>query len=863
MRKCFLLPLPLFVIPYFLFHISPTGFLAIVNSLISRHSIVTMARKKPAYPTQVQQAAEKNATTHLKNTTKIAWIPFLILVLYMGVHFVPNMNAIDVMGPQWLYLSLLDILVSSYILARKDLYFGEIQLIFNQLFSKLLLALFILAGFSIFFAINQVEGWVCYVRLVVTVIAFFNISVLFQGNQSLFKTIAQILSVFLLIESIQYFNKFFVGLSDTPLSTLINNLNGNTGNKNIFAASIAIKIPFVLYVLYYSKLAERVFHLIALTLGIATLFMASARASYVSLILVTIAYSGFTVLQFIKSRETEKLLYRITYLVMPILAAYFIAQITYTQATTIQDNNAGRYGNVVSNLSSIALTNDASSYRFKLWEHAADYILKNPIMGCGYGNWKLASIPYEKEYINDLNVPAHAHNDFLEHAAELGLPGGLLYLSLYLCLFIFTWRTWRSAAKEEIKLISLFSFFALLVYAVDAGLNFPIERAIMQVFFATVCAFNVGAYIMAKKQVETDAVKTPVSLWHPLYGIITILMLLPATYVTYLTYISLKAQMKVVPDLKNEPMTLPLSEVTKLFPPIPNLTSSSQPIEAIIGRYYSENKQYDEALRLLRKAMPYNPYVYYSHFLIANVYFLTEKYDSAKHYAQTAYYNRPRANTYYQTLIAVEAKRKDTAALGKAFRTYTHYRNEPFPWQIYLLGMLNAMQRGTPELLRMADSAITMFKPAANTEPSADYLALLKRKEEIQNNMNTVVTSNTSQDDINRATAVYNEAVAAFGKGDNATAARKFVAAINISPFSYSMFENAGICYYNLKEYKKAVYYFDKVIAMKVTNDGKSEFFKGASLINSGDKENGCKAMQIAVAKKYPGAADILTQFCK
>ncbi len=821
-----------------------------------------MARKKPAYPTQLQQATEKNTTTHLKNTTKIAWIPLLILILYMAVHFIPAMNAIDVMGPQWLYLSILDLLVSGYILARKDLYGDTVQLIFRQLFSKLLLGLFVLAGFSIFFAINQVEAWVCYARFIVTVIAFFNIAVFFYGNQQLFKAIAQVLSLILLIESVQYFGKFFNGIAETPLGTLINNLNGNTGNKNIFAASLAIKIPFVLYALYYSKLAERIFHLLALTLGIATLFMASARASYVSLILVTAVYIGFVVLQYTRGRQTEKLLYRIAYIILPILAAYFISQITYTQATTIQDNNAGRYGNVVGNLSSIALTNDASSYRFKLWEHAADYILKNPLMGCGYGNWKLASIPYEKEYINDLNVPAHAHNDFLEHAAELGLPGGLLYLSLFVCLFLFTLKTWRSAATEEIKLISLFSFFALLVYAVDAGLNFPIERAIMQVFFASVCAFNVGAYIMARKQVNTEDVTPSKSLWHPLYGLFTIILLLPASYLTYMTYTSLKAQLKVVPDLKNEPMTLPLSEVTKMFPPIPNLTSSSQPIEAIIGRYYSENKQYDEALRLLRKAMPYNPYVYYSHFLIANVYFLTEKYDSAKHYAQTAYYNRPRANTYYQTLIAVEAKRKDTAALGKAFRTYTHYRNEAFPWQLYLLGMLNAMQRGTPELLKMADSALAMFKPAENTTPSADYQALLKRKEEIQNNMNTTVAT-ASKDDINRATAIYNEAVAAFGKGDFATAARKFVAALNISPFSYSMFENAGICYYNLKDYKKAIYYFDKVIAMKITNDGKSEFFKGASYVNSGNKEAGCKSLQIAVAKNYPGAADILKQFCK
>jgi O-antigen ligase len=822
-----------------------------------------MARKKPAYPNKVQQSAETNTTTYLKNNPKIVWIPFIILCLYMAVHFIPTMNAIDVMGPQWLYLSLLDLLVTGYVLARKDLYSGSIQLIFNQLFSKLFLGLFILAGISIFFAINQVEAWVCYARFIITIVAFINISALFNKAQYLFKAIARAFSIILLIESVQYFNIFFSSLDSVSLDALIFNLNGNTGNKNIFAASLAIKIPFILYVLYSSKLAERIFHLTALTMGIATLFMASARASYVSLIIISISYIVFLIFQYFRNREAERLLYRIASLILPIIVAYFISQITYTQAITIQGNNTSRFGNVVSNISSISLTNDASSYRFKLWEHAADYILKNPLMGCGYGNWKLASIPYEKEYINDLNVPAHAHNDFLEHCAELGLPGGLLYLSLYLCLFLFTLKTWRSTATEEIKLISLFSFFALLVYAVDAGLNFPIERAIMQVFFATVCAFNVGAYIMAKKQVNPQSTEPTKSLWHPLYGLITILLLLPASYITYMTYTSLKAQLKVVPDLKNEPMTLPLSEVTKMFPPIPNLTSSSQPIEAIIGRYYSENKQYDEALRLLRKSMPYNPYVYYSHFLIANVYFLTEKYDSAKYYAQTAYYNRPRANTYYQTLVAVEAKRKDTAALGKAFRTYTHYRNEAFPWQLYLLGMLNAMQRGTPELLKMADSALVMFKPAANTTPSADYLALLKRKEEIQNNMNATVTNTSSQDDINKATAVYNEAVAAFGKGDYATAARKFVTALNISPFSYSMFENAGICYYNLKEYKKAVYYFDKVIAMKITNDGKSEFFKGASLINSGDKENGCRAMQIAVAKKYPGAADILAQFCK
>lgn len=824
-----------------------------------------MARKKPLPTPSVNQSAEKPDATHLTNTNKKPVIPFLILCLYMAVHFITNLNAIDVLGSQWLYLSILDIVVAGYILARKDLYKDPVQIIFKQIFSKLYLALFVLAGISIFFSINQVEAWVCFARFIVSIVAFFNIAVLFYGRLNLFRMLAQLLSAILFIESLQYFGKLFNGLSDTPLTTLVNSLSGNTGNKNIFAASLVIKVPFVLYALYYSKLAEKIFHIISITIGISTIFMVSARASYVSLILVTVCYLIFLLIQYFQEKKTEKLVFSASYILLPILAAFFIAQAVYTQATTIQENSGSRYGSVVANISSIALTNDASSYRFKLWEHAIDYIGDNPLMGCGYGNWKLASIPYEKEYINDLNVPAHAHNDFLEYAAELGIPGGLLYLSLYFCLFFFTLSTWRSKADESVKLVSLFSFFALLVYAVDAALNFPIERAIMQVYFACIVAFNVGAYIIGKKQAQDDNTTTNSGLWHPLYGLLSIILLLPATYTTYLTYVSLKGQLRVVPDLKNEPMTIPLAEVKTLFPPIPNLTSSSQPIEAILGRYYSENKQYDEALRLLRKAMPYNPHIYYSHFLMANVFYNTDRMDSAKHYAEMAYYNRPRANTYYQTLVAVHAKRRDTAGVGKAFRTYIKYRNEPFAWNMYLLGMLNAQQRGSKELLAMADSALERFKPADNTTPSSDYQNLLTRKREIEANMQTssngLVVNNAA--DVARATAIYNEGVAAFGKGDYATAAKKFVAALNISAFSYSMYENAGICYFNLKEYKKSIYYFDKVISLKASSDGKSEYFKGIAHINLGEKEAGCNAMQKAVTKKYPGADGILAQYCK
>lgn len=109
-----------------------------------------MARKKPVSSFSDKQIVDKQGSTDSKTGNKSSWIPLIIVGLYMAVHFINNMNSIDVMGPQWLYLALLDILVVVYIWARKDLYKDVIITIFRQLYSKLYLSLFLLAGLSIF-----------------------------------------------------------------------------------------------------------------------------------------------------------------------------------------------------------------------------------------------------------------------------------------------------------------------------------------------------------------------------------------------------------------------------------------------------------------------------------------------------------------------------------------------------------------------------------------------------------------------------------------------------------------------------------------------------------------------------------------
>lgn len=65
-----------------------------------------------------------------------------------------------------------------------------------------------------------------------------------------------------------------------------------------------------------------------------------------------------------------------------------------------------------------------------------------------------------------------------------------------------------------------------------------------------------------------------------------------------------------------------------------------------------------------------------------------------------------------------------------------------------------------------------------------------------------------------------------------------------------------------MKEYAKSIVYFDKVIESKKASDGKSEFFKGAALINLGKKAEGCALLQAAKAKGYQAAEAIIRSNC-
>lgn len=110
-------------------------------------------------------------------------IPYLFLSLYLFVEFIPNLGSYDTMGPQWFYLSLVDMAAMGYLLYSYKTHYEAVKYLFSNGLFYILIALLLWATISSTWAFNSTETWVCLVRLFITGIAFINLYILFFWGQ--------------------------------------------------------------------------------------------------------------------------------------------------------------------------------------------------------------------------------------------------------------------------------------------------------------------------------------------------------------------------------------------------------------------------------------------------------------------------------------------------------------------------------------------------------------------------------------------------------------------------------------------------------------------------------------------------------
>lgn len=388
---------------------------------------------------------------------------YIVLFLYLIIGFIPYFDTIDKIGSQWLYLSILNII--AILISYKN----SKPLTFVRFKPFLLYFIFILfCSISLIYTKNILISIIDFSRIFITFLSIYNLVSLLNGSDFSIKKFSILISIILFFEimfSLFPLIKFVYsnGFQDIDFTSVPNALKGISGNKNVMSSNVAFKIPFIIYLIIISKTSLKYLYSFLFTLSLIDLFLLSSRAAFISSFLVLLFFTLYLVYNY------KKINFRlILSLAIPLVTIISLAFYTSSiDAISVKNR-----------LNSINTSDTSTNHRLTLYENAIDYILENPIIGCGIGNWKVESLPYWKNLLSGYTIPYHAHNDFLEIGTETGLLGGLSYLFLFLMIFYYS-----------IKLVyknNLFGYFLISitsVYFIDAFLNFPLERALSQVNF--------------------------------------------------------------------------------------------------------------------------------------------------------------------------------------------------------------------------------------------------------------------------------------------------------------------------------------------------------------------------------------------
>jgi len=594
-----------------------------------------------------------------------------------------------------------------------------------------------------------------------------------------------------------------------------------------------------------TKILGKIFGVITIFVGSFAIFILSTRSTFVSLLGIMIIFAA-TTLYFRKKENIKSSILSIAYFLVPVVFAFFFSNLALSNIN--EASSSGASGAVTNRIQSIQLNNEGSSGRLHLWEGAIDYFMKHPFIGDGYGNWKLASIPYEKEFTNDLFVPYHSHNDFLEAAADLGIVGGLAYLGLFIMAFVFTIQVWFKEKYKEYRFFTTISFMAVSCYFIDAFLNFPTERTSMQTMLTVSVALLFAPAYLIKN--DTNKESKPLKFITPLYIFIGVLLIGGSIFINNQVYESLKVQKYVMGEIDADPK-MALDEVKDAFPMFPNLSTSTLPIKALVARYYFRDKMYDESMRLLRESENVNPALHYNDFIKTAIFSAQQNFDSTAFYAYRAFYNWPRATSYYKNALYAAAKKKDTVEINKVYNVYKKYRDGGEAVNQYLMAMYEVKGGADKNMFNILDSAFVHFP--------GDTAALMNAK----NLLSRGVLGNQGSGQAVFTNQYSTDGGKLFAKGKYTQAANMYIKASNAEPNNYTHYENVAICYYTNKNFEKSIPYFDKASSFANNNTGKSEFFKAMSLVSMGKNSDACGPLQAAKKKNYPDIDKFIAQYCK
>ena len=787
---------------------------------------------------QNNSSIDLNSESESQNSVYYDFMSLFFFACYLLIDFLPDFKSIEIIGTQYFCISILNLIIALFIFKNPSFLNQSFILILKKShLLKIYILFLLLSGISFLSTKNLSLTVVSYIEILVVFIMFLNLFAILYNRLYLIFRISIIVGISVILQTV-------IELSDVlkdsgSIINMLSSLKGNTGNINIFAASLNIKIPFLLIGIIHFSNWKKWLLIFSLFLVTFTIFLISARSAYLGLFFETLLFMLFYLKLYSFKKET---ILNIAHLLIPMLLALLFANILFSV-----NKGTGRYESVGSRVVQIVNTNEASvSARLTYWDNALSIINKFPVTGVGLGNWKIESIPYERTSIDEAFISSHTHNDFLEIAAETGVLNGLVYLSLFIIAFFINMKAILNKSDSNNKIIALLALLILTGYFIDAFFNFPLYRPTMQFGFAL---FLILTIINTLKIDESNYTRKN--------SVFTIGIIIICLITIYITFLTLKAYQLEYAIKYNKKEGQTSDEILRNLPQLPNVGIYSEPFyEHLAIAYFSEEK-YENSKKYFYLSNKTNPYLGVSYWYLHKIEKINGNFDTAYKYIKTAFYSRPRTTNFYLDALKMASIKKDTSEIFKIHELFTKYRSMPSNWK-NTASALSISKYDTNKIIAFVNKGLKIYP--TDTTLLNRKTRLLKRKESTNIN-NTFVNGLPAES----ATKI-NYMLEAKKMGD----AQQFDKAIVLynkafkeNPEKVVILQDIAVCYYQLDKPEIAINYLERILNNPRLNDGKTEYLLSGCYFKIKDKKNGCNYLNIAFNKKYPNTEQLLNQFCK
>ena len=765
----------------------------------------------------------------MKQKTYTVYFECLLVTLFLLVGFVPYLNALDKIAPQYVYLVALNAISSVYILfTSKTIRFKNAGYVVA---SMTLLVIWSLI--SLFYAINKAEVLIDNSRIVIFFFVFVNLFLLIKRNKILIKYIPYLISAILFIELFLVYERFFSRYTGETYTRDMG-LRAFSGNINIAAFNFLMKFPFLLNVLSRIK-KYQLLKISILSAFIFCLFLLGSRGAnlffFFMILLIVLSFVFFKQKTFIGKKDFIIIFLS---LVIGILLNSFV----------FQENKSL---NVVQR--STNLDTSSTQQRIRFYKAALNSILENPIIGVGLGNWKIHATEYDKPFMKDYTVPYHVHNDFLEIFAEIGIIGFILYYGIFLWIFILLFKKIKTKNHKEDKNFNLLIIASLssLVYLADSFLNFPFTRPLIQTqnFFylalILILLENSEKINFNFLNINYDSFSKK-----SIYFLIIISGVFYSGIISYKVFQSYLDQQFLKAAGSGTLSNYSRQYVESIQSEIPSIDATTVPIETLKANLIYNIKDYeynDDTLHyMISQGRKQNPFLPYNDLTKSVLYIKQRKPDSAYLFAKKAFYEIPNHNVHFELLMDIAEAYKDSIEVNKAMNTLVGDVRESF-YKKYLEVSLNIKNN-----LGLTESK---FLEKYNSKNPENETAKVFN-----------IIFEVGKKNVEDAYFQSMEGVKFFNKKDFNRAAEYFSKAYNLNPKEVSYYENAANSYMQAGEDKKAIEILEKLIKNLNPKTGKAEYL--LAIINIGLEKNeiGCKYLIKSEGKGFSVPKAIFERFC-